>query len=206
MPSAETRQTTSTIHLILYTLFFLSGCSALIYQIMWQRMLFTVFGVDLISVTIIISIFMFGLGLGGLLGGYIADRMTSHLLTLYIVTELCIALFGFASPVIIDSLGDLFFSQNELVTACACFMILAIPTILMGATFPILVVHVNKQTHNIGESVGALYFVNTSGAAAGAYLSGFVFLYYMDAVGAITFAAGLNLLIAVIAFLAFRRK
>src|SRR5579862_9409375 len=82
-------------HAILCLLFFCSGCAALIYQVMWQRMLFTVFGVDLQSITIIVSVFMFGLGVGGLLGGSIADRMNSHLLILYVCIEILIALFGF---------------------------------------------------------------------------------------------------------------
>jgi len=42
--------------------FFMSGFAALIYQIAWQRMLFTAFGVDLESITIIIAVFMAGLG------------------------------------------------------------------------------------------------------------------------------------------------
>lgn len=193
------------IDIILYVLFFLSGCSALIYQAMWQRMLFTVFGVDLVSVTIIISIFMFGLGLGGLIGGKIADRMPKRLLLLYIIIEFSIALFGFLSPGLIDFLGNTLFSHNEIVTALASYLILAVPTLLMGATFPILVVHVNQHIENIGESVGALYFVNTLGGAMGAYLAGYVLLYSMDAVGAINTAAMLNLAIAVIALLAFRR-
>lgn len=193
------------IDIILYILFFLSGCSALIYQAMWQRMLFTVFGVDLVSVTIIISIFMFGLGLGGVIGGKIADSMPRRLLLLYILIEFSIAIFGFVSPGLIEYVGNVLFSQNELVTAFAAYLILAVPTLLMGATFPILVVHVNQQIENIGESVGALYFVNTLGGAMGAYLAGYVLLYKMDAVGAINTAAILNLVIAVIALLAFRR-
>lgn len=194
------------IDLVLYILFFLSGCSALIYQAMWQRMLFTVFGVDLVSVTIIISIFMFGLGLGGLIGGKIADKMPQRLLLLYIIIEFSIAIFGFVSPVLIDFLGNTLFSHNEAVTALVSYLILAVPTLLMGATFPILVVHVNQQIQNVGESVGALYFVNTLGGAMGAYLAGYVLLYRFDSVGAINTAALLNLAIAVIALLAFRRK
>jgi predicted membrane-bound spermidine synthase len=196
----------STIHLILYALFFWSGCSALIYQVMWQRMLFTVFGVDLTSITVIVSVFMFGLGLGGLIGGRLADRMPTRLLVLYVVIELYIAIFGFFSPSIIDLLGAVLFSSSEVFTVVASFLILAVPTLLMGATFPILVTHVNRYNQNIGDSVGGLYFVNTLGGALGAYLSGFVLLYSMDVAGAIDRAAILNLLIAVTAVLMFRRR
>lgn len=197
--------TTSTAHLVLYILFFCSGCSALIYQVMWQRMLFTVFGVDLVSITIIVSVFMFGLGIGGLIGGHLADKMQTQLLALYVAIEIYIAIFGFLSPMIIDYLGNALFTSSEIVTAIASFLILTIPTVLMGATFPILVTHVNRHSHNIGDSVGGLYFANTLGGAMGAYLAGFVLLYSMDVASAINRAAAINLIVATIAILVFRR-
>jgi len=197
---------TSVFYLVLYILFFLSGSAALIYQIMWQRMLFTIFGVDLISITIIVSVFMFGLGMGGLLGGELADLMPAQRLKLYILLELLIAMFGFCSPTLINSLGSVMFADSVVMTACASFMILGIPTILMGATFPVLVTEVNSMTQNIGESVGSLYFVNTLGAALGAYFGGFVILSVMTVSGAIYRAATLNLIIAAIALVTFRRQ
>ena len=196
----------SYTHFILCALFFCSGYSALIYQIMWQRMLFTIFGVDLESITIIVSVFMFGLGIGGILGGIIADKLSSKLLMTYTLIEISIATFGFFSPGIIDGLGADLFIDNKFVTGVASFLILAFPTILMGATFPILVTHVNTFFQNIGRSVGDLYFANTLGGALGAYFSGFVLLYVTDIVGAIHWAALINLLIAVVAFVVFRRR
>src|SRR5476649_1622816 len=106
----------NTIHFILYSLFFLSGVAALIYQVMWQRLLFTVFGVDLTSVTIIVSVFMFGLGLGGLVGGYIADKFTAYALMIYMCIEAAIAIFGFCSPVLIENIGTRFFSSSQIMT------------------------------------------------------------------------------------------
>ena len=58
----------------LVLLFFVSGIAALIYQVCWQRLLFQAFGVDIESVTIIVSTFMLGLGLGALAGGQLSDR------------------------------------------------------------------------------------------------------------------------------------
>jgi predicted membrane-bound spermidine synthase len=203
-PSAKTD--ISFIFLVLYALFFCSGYSALIYQVIWQRMLFTVFGVDLESITIIVSVFMFGLGIGGICGGILADKMSSRLLFLYILFEILIAAFGFCSPYIIEGLGNMLFSENKLVTGIASFVILAFPTTLMGATFPILVTYINKFYHHIGRSVGNLYFFNTLGAATGAYFSGFILLYLMDLVGAINLAAMINLIIAIVAIIVFRRE
>ena len=54
---------------ILCVLFFFSGFPALIYQLTWQRALFRIFGVNIESVTIVVTAFMLGLGLGSLAGG-----------------------------------------------------------------------------------------------------------------------------------------
>ena len=176
------------------------------YQLMWQRMLFTQFGVDLESVTLIVSVFMFGLGLGGLWGGMLADKWLTKLLRLYVLIEVGIALFGFASPDLIDYIGVVFFSSHKWVTAFVCFFILAVPTILMGATFPILVTHVNRFVHNIGQSVGGLYCANTLGGAAGAFCAGFVLLTYYDLAQVIYGAAIINLLIAATAYVFYSRQ
>ena len=53
----------------LFPVFFLSGTAALIYQIAWQRALFAVYGLDILSVTVVVTAFMLGLGIGSLLGG-----------------------------------------------------------------------------------------------------------------------------------------
>ncbi len=207
MQSIRSRLSLISIPLLtLYILYFISGCSALIYQVIWQRMLFTFFGVDLTSITIIVSVFMFGLGIGGIGGGLIADRMQNRLLMLYMIIEFAIAGFGFLSPYIFQLFATITSSSSEAVTAILSFLLLAFPTILMGATFPILVTHVNKIHQNIGHSVGGLYFANTLGGAYGAYLSGFVLLYGMDLVGAINIAANLNVMVALTALLMFRRQ
>lgn len=189
---------------ILYSLFFLSGISALIYQVMWERMLFTLFGVDLQSTTIIVSVFMFGLGMGSFIGGLLADQF-KKLLMLYVLAELFIALFGFISPILIKYIGHLSI-YNEWMTITFSFLILAFPTILMGATFPILVTYLNRFYHNIGHSVGGLYFANTIGGAMGAYYSGFVLLHSMGIIAAIYCSAFLNLAIALCALLIFRKR
>ena len=49
---------------VLLLSFFISGCSALIYQVSWQRALYGLIGVDMDSITIIVSVFMLGTGSG----------------------------------------------------------------------------------------------------------------------------------------------
>src|SRR3954462_9024485 len=67
---------------LLCVLFFFSGFPALIYQLVWQRALFRIFGVNIESVTIVVTAFMLGLGLGSLAGGWLSKRRVPLLLLL----------------------------------------------------------------------------------------------------------------------------
>lgn len=80
-----------------YVLFFLSGFPALLYQIVWQRALFAIYGVNIESVTIVVSAFMLGLGVGSLAGGWLSQRPGAPLIAIFGATELGIAAFGVLS-------------------------------------------------------------------------------------------------------------
>ena len=88
--------------------FFLSGFAALVYQVAWQRLLFVVVGVDIESVTIVVSTFMFGLGVGALLGGILADRFPQCILLAFCLFEAAIAAYGLVSADLLVWSGHLF--------------------------------------------------------------------------------------------------
>src|SRR5436853_4397413 len=67
---------------VICALFFFSGFPALIYQLTWQRALFRIFGVNMESVTIVVTAFMLGLGVGSLAGGWLSQRSRMPLLAL----------------------------------------------------------------------------------------------------------------------------
>src|SRR5579872_5674477 len=83
--------------LALSGLFFCSGMPALIYQIVWQRALYSIYGVNAESVVVVVSAFMLGLGLGSLLGGWASSRYPERTVALFAASELGVALFGLAS-------------------------------------------------------------------------------------------------------------
>jgi predicted membrane-bound spermidine synthase len=180
----------------LLVLFLVSGIAALIYQICWQRLLFETFGVDIESVTIIVSTFMLGLGLGALAGGEVADRYPDRALMLFALIELATGLFGALSPMLIRAAGTAAIHASLPAMAAVNFVLLLIPTTLMGATLPILVTHVVRTYRNLGVSIGLLYFVNTLGAALGAGLTGFLALYYLGITYTIYVAAVLNITVS----------
>lgn len=135
---------------LLTVIFFLSGFSALIYQISWQRMLFSAFGVDMESVTMIITIFMAGLGVGAYFGGRIADLFPKKLLLLFALTEFGIGSFGLFSADLIKLTQNAFLYSSTFIIALALFVLLILPTFLMGLTLPLLAVYFNRLIANIG--------------------------------------------------------
>lgn len=190
---------------VLGAIFFLSGAAALVYQISWQRLLFTSFGIDIESVTIVVSTFMLGLGAGAMAGGALADRFHSRLLVLFAFCELGIGLFGLVSAPLIRALGEAFATSPRAVVAGVNFAVLLIPTSLMGATLPILVTDAVRRHGGVGVSIGALYFVNTMGAASGALALGLGLFAVLELPQAIVFAALINFTVASGgAFLAWR--
>ena len=202
----DIRSFTNRFYIILLSVFFVSGYSALTYQIGWQRLLFASIGVDIESITIIVSVFMFGLGIGALVGGKLADYAPEKIITYFAIAELGIGLFGFISPTIIPALGKALIGTSRGNVAAAVYLFLAWPTLLMGATLPMLVAHVNQKLKNVGVSIGQLYFINTLGATFGAFFTGFILFVFLDVNGAIYVAATANLCVSMVVFNVLRSK
>lgn len=188
----------SNVNRQLALLFFLSGTAALTYQVAWQRKLFSAIGVDVVSVSIIVSTFMLGLGVGAVIGGFVADRR-ANLVTWFSGIELGIGIFGFCSTFVIGWLSTNLPTASLLSISLFSLAVLLIPTTLMGATLPILVIHIDRTIGSIGISTGLLYFANTLGGAFGALATGFVLFDRATLTQATYIAAGINVFIAVMA-------
>jgi predicted membrane-bound spermidine synthase len=186
--------------------FFLSGFAALVYQLAWQRLLFVVVGVDIESVTIIVSTFMLGLGVGAVLGGQLADRWPQRILVAFCTFEALIALYGLASVDLLQASAAAFAGLSRPSAAALSFALLILPTVCMGATLPMLVAHGWQRSGNVGVSTGTLYFINTLGAACGAFAVGFVLLYWLDLREVVWLAAGLNAAASAVVALSLRGK
>jgi MFS family permease len=122
--------------LLLSILFFFSGMPALIYQIVWQRVLFAIYGVNAESVAVIVSAFMLGLGLGSLVGGRLSSRFPRQGILIFGLAELGIALFGICSLRIFHWAASFTAGAGLLSVIAFSLMLLLVPTILMGATLP----------------------------------------------------------------------
>ncbi len=183
-----------------YLVFWISGFSALLYQMIWQRKLFTIYGTNIESITIVVTAFMIGLGLGSLAGGEFSKNQRRSILLWFSGIELGIGLYGFFSLSLFSWAGATTGSLTTLQTGLVAFALVLVPTLLMGATLPLLVAYFVRRTGSVGKSVAMLYFVNTLGAAAGSFAAALYVLGSFGMIGSVQLAAALNMLVAAIIF------
>ena len=197
---------------ILGVLFFFSGASALIYQVLWLRMLALVLGVTVYAASTVLASFMAGLAIGSAVAGRIADRVRRPL-AWFGAAELLIAATAVSSPFALDLIGSLYISLAAGRTApalavarivCSALVLLP-PTILMGATLPLVLRSSLVRTPAIGERISLLYGINTCGAIAGALLAGFVLIGHVGMTRTLQLAAAVSASVGVAAILLARR-
>ena len=164
-----------------YALFFLSGISGLVFEVLWLRELGLVFGNTAHAVAIAITAFFAGLSVGGFVWGRRAARAADPLLG-YALLELGVgasALLGLAvvrlyHGAYASMVGALGFGGPLLVgKALLSTLVLFPPAFLMGGTLPFLAQYVVRAPGRLGSAGGALYAINTAGAALGALAGGF---------------------------------
>ena len=180
--------------------FLVSGFAALIYQVVWQRALFTAFGVNIETITVIVAEFMFGLGVGSLIGGVLSRWFADRLLWLFVGCELSIGLFGLVSLSLIDRVTTSALHGSLFTIAATAYALLFLPTICMGATLPILVEYLNRQKPNIGKTVGHLYFLNTIGSALASFVTVGILFAFLGLQATVIVAAVCNFLVAIMAY------
>ena len=189
--------------------FFLSGAAALVYQVVWQRILTLHTGIGVVSVSLIVASFMAGLGLGSQLGGVLSGRLRPRAaLAAFALIELGVGLFAAVScrlyhegfgAVAAGSTGPPR-ARRSRTSRRSC-----VPTTLMGMSLPFLVRATVRETACASRVIAALYGVNVLGAATGALLAPWVLVRYLGMEGAVLLGALANLLAAAAALLTARR-
>ncbi len=180
----------------------LSGASALMYQVLWVRLLSLSIGSTSASISTVLAAFFLGLGLGSYFAGYTLKRFKNPF-KVYLVIEFGIALSALLLlPILLnlDHYISLFpITQSGLVMKFFVVMlVLFIPTFLIGTTFPLIVSVVVRHTKEIGAKLAHLYAINTAGAVLGVLASGFVFIPHFGLDGTLYIAACFNLCIVVV--------
>ena len=196
---------------VVYLLFFLSGLTSLIYEVIWVRQFGLLFGITTYAVSTVLAAFFAGLALGSYIAGRAIDRTRLHPLVVYGAMEGVIGLYALllptllklveaAYPFVYTSLAESF-SLFTLFRFVMCFALLAIPTTLMGATLPVLSKLMVDREDALGLSVGRLYSINTFGAVAGTVGAGFILIPTFGVSFSTLVAALGNFLLAVVAII-----
>ena len=161
---------------MIYLLFFLSGFTALLYEVVWERLLHLTFGLSTYAVTIVTASFMLGLTLGYLAGQH-RRLVRYHPLVVYGVAEGAIAVFALLFPFLVQIIDTLYVASGGSFALKILFSLvtLALPATLMGLTLPTLARYVATEGA-IGRRVGLLYALNTTGAVLGAFFTGVFFI------------------------------
>ncbi len=193
---------------LLIPLFFVSGATGLVYQTIWARSLQLVFGTSQFAIATVLSAFMAGLAVGGLLMAKYAGSIRKPLAA-YGVLEVVIGGYALVFPWLLElatpvylwlhrslDLGPLAFGGAQLVVVGA---LLLVPTSCMGATLPLLARFVTTRLASAGDRVGLLYGVNTAGAVLGIWMAGFYLLPSLGLAATTWCAAGANLVLGVVA-------
>src|SRR6267378_6631794 len=190
-------------------LFFLSGATGLIYELLWVRVLYQSFGSTIQSVTTVVAAYMGGLGLGAWLFGRIADR-TDRPAVLYGRLEIAIGVFGVLSPLVLGLAHWLYLgtaaalaldgSASVALRFGLAAMVLLIPTTLMGGTLPALTrAFTGDDRSLLKPSLGRLYGLNTLGAMTGTALAGFFLIEFVGVKFSLWATAAINLAIGIVA-------
>jgi len=205
---------------IIFLLFFLSGGTSLVYEVLWMRRLSLVFGHSIFSVSTILTVFMTGLAVGSFLAGRWSDgrkkegKSAGYFLAGYGKLELFIGLWALASLFLLNGVESLYLAlssqgyQRHFLNSAvflSSFAVLLPPTVAMGATLPIFTQALVNFQGETGEQLSKLYGFNTLGACLGGAMGGLVLLPNLGLIASVGLTALVNALIAVSAFRVARR-
>ena len=201
-------------HALFGLIFVLSGAAGLVYELVWVRDLYEVFGSTIHSVTTVVAAYMGGLGLGAWLLGWRADALTRPA-RLYGVLELAIGLFGLASPWALRGVGAVYLDvartlapglwMGTAIKFVFAFVVLLIPTFLMGGTLPVLTrAFAGDRSDELRGELALFYGLNTVGGVAGCLLAGYVLIEFVGLRSSLLGTAAVNLALGAAALLLSR--
>jgi spermidine synthase len=154
----------------------LSGIAALGAEVVWTRQLSLVFGATVYAFSIILAVFLAGLGIGSSGGAYLARKSKQPALAMAICQIAVTAAIAWASWNIAYSLPywkiDPALSadpwQAFRIDFIRCLWAIFPAALLWGASFPLALAALASHGRDPGRLIGGLYAANTVGAILGA--------------------------------------
>ena len=211
-PAQPSSQAPWLVYFGVIACFFLSGLAALLYQTAWLRQFSLVFGTSELAVATVLAAYMGGLALGSAVAGRYAGRVTRPVLV-YGILEAGIALSALAVPLLLLAARALYAAMlgdqpappdaaaigQPVFYLLVAFVVLAIPTGLMGATLPLLIRYAVRTDAEVGPRVALLYAINTAGAVFGTVIAAFLLLPALGLNRTVWVGVAVNALVFVIA-------
>jgi len=212
------RDTAGRMATFILVCFFVSGLTGLVYEVLWTRMIVKIIGGAPFAVSIVLTVFMAGLGLGSLLASRTVDRIQEpmRLVRLYGLLELAVGGYCLILPLLLRAFEPIYsvlynrlfehFMPYSFLTFVGCSLLLVAPVICMGATLPILCRFYVTRLAHLGTHAGRLYGLNTLGAATGALLTGFWLIEGLGTTGTLVLAVAINVVVGLSCVWAGTRK
>lgn len=169
---------------VVLAVFFASGFSALVYQVVWVEMLDKVFGVTTFAASVVLGAYFGGLALGGYLGGRLGTP--GHALRVYGLLEIAIGATALVIPSLLIRVNEMYgalypyLGDRQALLMPARFVLslaaMGVPVTLIGAALPVLVRALARRHDEIAFRLPRLYGWNTFGSVLGALLTGYVLI------------------------------
>ncbi len=160
----------------------ISGFCALAYEVLWTRILVFFLGSTTYAFATMLAAFLFGIALGSLLFARWVDKLSSRAMSIFGIIQLGI---GFFALLLMPAFEELYgmsrafqstFGGGRFWAFFSCFLVMSVPTFLMGASFPLVTKIYTGSAAQLGRSIGNVYAVNTVGSILGSFCAGFVFI------------------------------
>lgn len=169
---------------LVYTAIALSGFTALGAEVVWTRLLSLLMGATVYAFSLILTVFLVGLGLGSAVGSLIARRVERPRLALGLLQmglAIAIAFSSWMILVVMPNWQAMFVFMDEirenmtfmyLYDFFRCTVAMLPATFLWGASFPVALAAASSGARDPGRLVGGVYAANTIGAIAGSLVVG----------------------------------
>lgn len=204
----------ASMPILILLLFFCSGATALVYEVVWSKYLALVFGSTVYAQTVVLAVFMGGLALGNRIFGRRADLLKQPLAT-YGYVEMAIGVYAFFFD-FLHGLGDKVFVAVGTGMLEKTFLLLLwkgvvatalllLPTVLMGGTLPLVAAWLQRSQSDASRVSARFYSINSLGAVTGSLLAGFFLVQGLGLVATLQAAALVNLFIGGTAIILARK-
>ena len=159
----------------------ISGFCALAYEVLWTRIMVFFLGSTTYAFATMLAAFLFGIALGSMVFSRWVDRIKQPIAVFGIV-QLGIGLFAL---ILMPAFEELYgmsqafqstFGSSRFWAFFSCFLVMCLPTFLMGASFPLVTKIYTGSARQLGRSIGNVYAVNTVGSILGAFCAGFILI------------------------------